>query len=39
MEAYEALNGHDEFAVKVYDGKVSFDYIVIFPGSFDATED
>lgn len=38
-EAYEALNGHDEFAVKVYDGKVSFDYIVIFPGSFDATDD
>lgn len=38
-EAYEALNGHDEFAVKVYDGKVSFDYIVIFPGSFDATDE
>lgn len=38
-EAYEALNGHDEFAVKVYDGKVSFDYIVILPGSFNATED
>jgi ribosomal protein L7/L12 len=38
-QAHEALNGHDEFAVKYYDGKVSFDYIVIFPGSFDATEE
>ena len=38
-EAYEALNGHDEFAVKVYDGKVSFDYIVIFPSSFDSSEE
>lgn len=38
-QAHEALNGHDEFAVKVYDGKVSFDYVVIFPGSFDATEE
>lgn len=38
-QAHEALNGHDEFAVKFYDGKVSFDYIVIFPGSFDSTED
>lgn len=37
-EAYEALNGHDEFVAKVYDGKVSFDYVVILPNSFDATE-
>lgn len=38
-EAYEALNGHDEFVVKVYDGKISFDYIVILPSSFDANDD
>lgn len=38
-EAYEALNGHEEFVVKNYDGKIAFDYIVIFPGSFSATED
>ena len=38
-EAYEAINGHDEFAVKVYDGLISFDYIVVFPGSFDASEE
>lgn len=38
-EAYEALNGHDEFVVKVYDGKISFDYIVIFPSSFSVTHD
>jgi ribosomal protein L7/L12 len=38
-EAYEALNGHDEFVVKEYEDRVSFDYVVIFPGSFDATDD
>jgi T4 RnlA family RNA ligase len=38
-EAYEALNGHDEFVVKLYDGKISFDYIVIFPSSFSVTRD
>lgn len=38
-EAHEAIVGHDEFAVKTYDGLVSFDYIVVFPGSFDATEE
>lgn len=38
-EAYEALNGHDEFAVKSYEGIVCFDYIVIFPGSFEALHD
>jgi T4 RnlA family RNA ligase len=37
-QALEALNGHTEFTVKRYDGVVSIDYIVIFPGSFDATE-
>lgn len=36
-DAHEALNGHDEFAVKFYDGKVSFDYIVILPSTFQAT--
>lgn len=38
-EAYEALNGHTEFVVKVYDGKISFDYIVILPTSFVATKE
>ena len=38
-EALEALNGHDEFVVKRYDGLVVLDYIVVFPGSFDATEE
>ena len=38
-EAYEAINGHDEFVVKTYDGLVSFDYIVVFPGSFEAKEE
>jgi ribosomal protein L7/L12 len=38
-EAYEALNGHDEFVAKVYDGKISFDYIVILPSSFDAKDE
>lgn len=38
-EAYEAVNGHDEFVVKTYDGLVSFDYILVFPGSFEAKEE
>ena len=37
-QAYEALNGHDEFVVKEYDGKVSFDYQVIMPDSFSVSE-
>jgi|GEM_PF-2846231 len=36
-EAYEALQGHEEFVVHQYDGLVSFDYMLCFPGSFDAT--
>lgn len=38
-EAYEALNGHDEFIAKEHDGVISFDYIVVLHGSFDAAED
>lgn len=38
-EALEALQGHDEFVEKRYDGLVVLDYIVVFPGSFNATED
>ena len=38
-DAYEALNGRTEFAIRKIDGRVTFDYIVIFPGSFDATEE
>lgn len=37
--ALEALNGHDEFVKKHYNGLVVLDYIVVFPGSFDATEE
>ena len=37
-EALEALKGHDEFAIKAYDGLVTLDYILCFPGSFDALE-
>jgi RNA ligase len=37
-EALEALKGHDEFAIKAYDGLVTLDYILCFPGSFDAAE-
>lgn len=36
-EAYEALQGHEEFVVHRYDGLVSFDYMLCFPGSFDTT--
>lgn len=39
QEALNALKGHDEFAVKQYDGLVTLDYIVCFPGSFDPTPD
>jgi RNA ligase len=38
QQAYEALNGHDEFIVKTFDGVVTFDYVYSFPGSFDVTE-
>lgn len=39
QQAYEALNGHEEFVVKTFDGVVTFDYVYSFPGSFDVTED
>lgn len=38
-DALEALQGHEEFVEKHYDGLVVLDYIVVFPGSFDSTED
>lgn len=38
-EAYQAVAGHDEFPVKIYDGMASFDYIVIFENSFKYTEE
>lgn len=38
-EAMEALQGHEEFAVKHYDGLVCLDYILCFPGTFDYTKD
>lgn len=36
-DVLDALDGHDEFVVKRYDGLVCVDYIVCFPGSFEAT--
>lgn len=39
FEALEALKGHDEFVEKRYDGLVVLDYVVVFPNSFNATED
>jgi len=36
-EALEALQGHDEFVEKHYDGLVVLDYIVVFPDSFKET--
>lgn len=38
QESFLALEGHDEFAIKQYDGLVCLDYIVCFPGTFDYTE-
>lgn len=38
-QAQEAVNGHDEFVVKHYDGKISFDYILVFEGSFSPTDE
>lgn len=38
QESLLALEGHDEFAIKQYDGLVCLDYIVCFPGTFDYTE-
>lgn len=37
-EALEAIKGHDEFVVKAYDEIVCLDYILCFPGTFDASE-
>lgn len=37
-KALAALKGHDEFVVKTYDNVVCLDYILCFPGSFDASD-
>lgn len=38
-QAYRALDNHDEFVIKRYDGLICLDYIVCFPGSFHSTEE
>lgn len=39
FEALEAVQGHDEFVVKTYDGLVCLDYILCFPGTFDYSKE
>jgi T4 RnlA family RNA ligase len=36
-EALEAIAGHDEIAIKRHDGLTTLDYMLCFPGTFDAS--
>ena len=38
-EALEAIAGHDEIAIKRFDGITTLDYMLCFPGTFEASPD